>query len=294
MAHALVLGCGYTGRHLSRRLLAEGHRVTGTTRTAERARDLEDAGIEPRILQVRDPESVRGLAELAPEVCFDLIPPLRDGEGSYEDHTDRLIQALGRAPLECFVYVSSTSVYGDRDGGWVDESTTPDPDTAVGRARLEAERTVLRMGWTHDTRPRIVRAAGIYGPGRTLRQRLLSGDYAVVRDAEAYSNRIHVDDLARALIAAWRRGRDGRIYNACDDRPLPSAEYGRVTAEQLGVELEEIELAEARERYSPGRLARKLGSKRVSNRRLREELGLELRYPSVREGVPAALEAEED
>lgn len=293
MARALILGCGYTGERLALRLLGQGHRVTGTTRSRSRAGELRDLGIEPRLLDVSDPESVRRLSGLAPDAAFYLIPPLRDGEEPCREVGD-VIDALGRAPLDCFVYVSSTSVYGDRSGEWVDETDEPRPDSSTGRARLAAERTVLEKGWSRDARPRIARVAGIYGPGRTLRERILEGRYQLVEGVDAVTNRIHVDDLVTGLIAVWRKGRNGRIYNMADGHPVASAEYARITAGHLGVELPVIGLEEARRRYSESRLARKLGSKRVDNRRLREELGVELRYPDVREGLPAALRAEEE
>lgn len=293
MTEFLIIGCGYTGSRLARRLVEDGHAVAGTTRSPERARELEAMGVDPVELDVGDPDSVRRLGALAPEVAFYLVPPVRSGpEGGYRHHLEGVVGSLARAPLECFVYVSSTSVYGDRDGRWVDESTLPEPDSPVGAARLEAERALLRLGWTHDCRPRIVRPAGIYGPGRTLRRRLSEGRYHLIEGTEAWSNRIHVDDLASALEACWKRGSTGRIYNAADDRPHHSSEYARFTAELLGLEVTTITLAEARETYSEDALARKLGSKRVSNRRLREELQVELRYPTFREGVRAALEEE--
>lgn len=292
MAHALVLGCGYTGERLALRLLEEGHRVTGSTRGRRRAGELRSRGIEPVRLDVSDPESVRELSGLAPDVVFYLVPPLRDADEPGRE-VGEVIDVLGRAPLDCFVYVSSTSVYGDRDGEWVDETDEPRPDSSTGRARLTAERTVLEKGWSRDARPRIARVAGIYGPGRTLRDRIREGRYQIVEGADAVTNRIHVDDLVTGLLAVWRKGRNGRIYNLADGRPLPSSEYARITAGHLGVELPVITVEEARERYSSSRLARKLGSKRVENRRLREELEVELRYPSARQGLPAALRAEE-
>jgi nucleoside-diphosphate-sugar epimerase len=289
MADALILGCGYTGLRLGRRLIDAGHRVTGTSRDPDRLDRLEEEGIRPLRVDVSSRDDVRKLEEEAPHVCFYLVPPVSGGGGA---ELEAVIRALRRAPLEAFVYGSSTSVYGDRDGDRVDETDVPDPDSPTGRARLEAERTVLRCGWTRDCRPRIGRISGIYGPGRTLRGAIEAGRYHLVEGLDAWTNRIHVDDLAAGLEAIWRRGENGRVYNLVDDEPHRSADFARLVAELAGLEPTSLSPEEARERYSESRWARKAGSKRVSNRRLREELGVELAYPTFREGVPAALREE--
>jgi len=313
MAEVLVVGCGYTGLRLGRRLAAE-NRVIGTTRYPARRAELEAAGIEPLLLDLTRPGAARALGRTSPDVCFYLAPPVGDTEraaesggpgkstgadgGPVRDEADTgaeveaVMRALGRAPLEAFVYASSTSVYGDAGGDTVDESTLPRPDSPAGRARLATERRVLRAGWTLDSRPRIARISGIYGPGRTLREQIGSGRYRVIEGDATWANRIHVDDLVEGLVAIWRRGENGRVYDLVDDEPHPSADFARLVARLCGLELLTLSLQEARATYGPDRLARKLGSRRVSNRRLREELGVELRYPSYRDGVPAALEAE--
>lgn len=293
MSDLLIAGCGYTGLRLARRLLSRGHRVSGTTRDEERAELLEEEGIRPLLLEVADPASIRSLEREAPEACFYLIPPLEgeSGTGGSRVGVEGVIRTLRRAPLEAFVYGSSTSVYGDRGGEWVDENDVPRPDSPSGRARLGAERTVLRCGWEWDGRPRIGRIGGIYGPGRLLLDAIRAGRYHVVEGLDAWTNRIHVEDLAAGLEAIWLRGENSRVYDLVDDEPHRSSDFARLVAELAGVELPVLSREEASERYSEARWARKVASKRVRNRRLREELGVELTYPTFRDGVPAALEA---
>lgn len=290
MAEALIIGCGYTGLRLGRRLVSEGHRAVGTTRSPGRMAELEEAGIEPLLLDLGQPGSARVLGRESPDVVFYLAPPAGEDPGS---EVEAVLRVLGRAPLEAFVYASSTSVYGDRGGDTVDASTLPRPDSPAARARLATERRLLQAGWTFDARPRIARVGGIYGPGRTLREAIREGRYHVVEGVETWSNRIHVDDLVEGLLAVWRRGENGRVYDLVDDEPHVSEAFARLVAERCGLELRTLTLEEAREAYGPDRLARKLGSKRVSNRRLREELDVQLRYPTYREGIPAALAEEE-
>ena len=289
---ALIAGCGYTGRRLAARLLADGVEVVGTVREPSGASALEAAGIRPLIIEADDPSSTVMLEEVAPDVCFFFIPPAPLAEDPAAARLSRFVEALRRAPLECFVYASSTGVYGDADDEMVSESTVPQPTSAKGKARLAAERRLLELGWWLDSRPRIARIAGIYGPGRTLGPAIREGRYQLIIGRETWSSRIHVEDLVTALIAIWQAGASGRIYNVCDDEPHLSSEYARLTASLLDLDLLEISEDGARALYDPDRLARVLASRRVSNRRLRGELGVRLAYPSFREGLPAALREE--
>lgn len=173
----------------------------------------------------------------------------------------------------------------------MDERDEPAPDSRLGRARLAEERAVLEAGRETGVGVRIARVAGIYGPGRTLAEAIRERRYRRIEGLDTWSNRIHVDDLVAGLLAAWRRGRPGRVYNLGDGHPHRSAEYARLTAALLGLELRSVSAAEARARYEGSRLARKLSSRRVRNERLTGELGVSLRHPSFREGLPAALGA---
>lgn len=287
----LILGCGYTGIRLGRRLVGQGHPVTGTTRDDARARELRDAGIEPLRYDASRPGELARAPESPPEVAFYLIPPPRRPDGGFGTAAAPALRALAARGLRDFVYASSTSVYGDRGGAWVDEEDEPTPDSVLGRARLAEESAVLAAARETVVAARIARVAGIYGPGRTLEDAIREGRYHRVTGLDAWSNRIHVDDLIAALLAAWRRGAAGAVYDIADGRPHRSAEYAEFVAGLLDLELPEISLSEARERYDERRLARKLSSRRVRARKLREELGVELRHPDYRSGLRAAVGA---
>lgn len=286
---ALIVGCGYTGTRLGARLVAEGIEVFGTTRSPARAAELETIGIRPLAGDLSDRDAVRRLDRVGPEVVFYLVPPVRSGP----DPLLGAMTALARAPLTGFVYASSTSVYGDRGGAWVDETSAVQPVAGSGRDRHQAEREVLETGWRYQAPVRICRLAGIYGPGRTLRSSLERREYRLIRGHDTWTNRIHVDDLVSSLIAAWRAGTTGRIYNVVDDEPHRASTFSTLAAKLHGLPAPDwIELEDARAEYGEARLARKLEEKRVSNRRQREELGVDLRHPSYRTGLPAAVAEE--
>jgi nucleoside-diphosphate-sugar epimerase len=291
---ALVLGCGYAGLALVRALRAEGLEVVATTRDEARVSELEAAGATPAIADVMDPASLRPLAALRPAVVFDLVRPQRIDDNRFTSWgTRNVAAAFLDTPPEALVYLSSTSVYGRRSAEVTDETTEVDPDSPVGQARLEAERIYLDCWATHQLPVRICRVPAIYGPGRTLRQRLETGAYRRMDDEKLWISRIHVDDLATGLIAAWRRGAPGEIYLLCDDEPMTGRDYAELTASLLSVPLPPtVERDDIRHELSLDGFERRLSSRRCTNRRMRERLGVELRYPTVRVGVPAALRAE--
>jgi nucleoside-diphosphate-sugar epimerase len=287
MKRALILGCGYAGARLAQRLIEAGCAVVGTTRSEARGVELEAMGVRPVVGDLTQRGVLRELDRLGPEVVFYFIPPAEEGE----DPLPKVLAATARAPLEAFVYASSTSVYGDRGGDWVDETDLARPEGRSAEARLAAERIVIGAGWNYQTPTRICRITGIYGPGRTLRGPLERGDYLLIRGADTWVNRIHVDDLASGLIAAWRRGGDSRVYNMADDEPHRASEFACLAADLHGLPRPQwVDEEEAAERLSESRLRRKTGSKRVRNWRLREELEVKLTYPTFREGLPAAVE----
>jgi len=290
MKRVLIVGCGYTGERLARRLVAMGCTVVGTTRDARRAAELEAVGVRPLVGDLSEGGLLREIERVGAEVAFYFVPPAGDDE---EDPLRHVLAVTAGAPLEAFVYASSTSVYGDREGGWVDETTRPRPEGVAAEARLTAERTVVNAGQAGQLSTRICRITGIYGPGRTLRRLLERGDYLLIEGRDTWVNRIHVDDLAAGLVAAWQRGGDARVYNLVDAEPHRASAFAIRAAELHGLPRPPwVDEAEARRRLSESRLRRKSASKRVRNRRLREELEVELRYPTYREGLVAAIAEE--
>jgi nucleoside-diphosphate-sugar epimerase len=284
---ALVLGCGYVGQRIGKRLSEMGLRVVGSTRSLERAAQLEAAGVEPLVGQLSDSKTLKQVRQLGTDEVVYLVPPTTDGK----DPLRSVLDVAGRAGLQAFVYVSSTSVYGDRGGEWVDESTPVDP-AGVGLARYEAERAVIEAARAGRVPGRVCRVTGIYGPGRTLRALLESGEYVLVREGDAWVNRIHVDDLVTALLASLRGGTDGQLYNLADDEPHRTSEFANLAADLQGLNRPRwVSETEANELLGEVRLRRKLDSKRVRNASMKDELGVRLAYPSYRTGLPAAVAA---
>lgn len=287
----LSLGHGYAAQALAR-ALPDGWQVIGTTRSDAKARQLSDAGVEALVWPGTDlrPALARAthlLSSVAPDAPG-AIAGGADGGTAGGALSDPVLRALGdeiAAPrLDWVGYLSTTGVYGDHGGGWVDEDTPLTPTTRRGIARVRAEAEWQALGLPLH----IFRLAGIYGPGR--------GPFAKVRDGSARRivkpgqvfSRIHVEDIAQVLAASIAHPRPGAVYNVCDDDPAPPQEVIGHAAALLGLPLppeEPFETAEmsdmARSFYAE--------SKRVNNERIKAELGVRLRFPSYREGLEALL-----
>ena len=278
----LSLGHGYSAEALSARLIGEGWTVIGTTRSQDKADRIRATGVEP----VRwPPEDPAALLSRATHLLVS-IGPDREGDPALRHMGEAIRRA---APTLAWAgYLSTTGVYGDRQGGWVDEDDECRPSTRRGQWRLDAERAWAAIP---GLALHIFRLAGIYGPGRGPFAKVRAGTARrIVKPGQVFS-RIHVDDIAEVLLASIRRPAPGRVYNVCDDEAAPPEDVIAHAARLLGVEpppVQDYATAEMTE------MARSFyaESKRVSNRRIREELGVVLRYPTYREGLAALLEAE--
>ncbi|WP_424972380.1 SDR family oxidoreductase [Dinoroseobacter sp. S76] len=281
----LSFGHGYSARALARRLLPEGWRVIGTTRSAEKAEALRAEGVDPRIWPGADLT-----AEIA-EASHILISagPTAEGDQVLAAYSEAIARA---APgLSWVGYLSTTGVYGDHQGAWVDETTPLTPATRRGQARVVAETAWRELAERAGLPLHIFRLAGIYGPGRGPFAKVRNGTARrIIKKGQVFS-RTHVEDIAQILAASIARPNPGAAYNVCDDDPAPPEDVIAHAAELLGlpvppaVDFETAEMTPmARSFYAE--------SKKVRNDRIKEELGVELLYPSYRDGL-AALLAEE-
>jgi nucleoside-diphosphate-sugar epimerase len=288
----LIVGCGYTGTQLARTLAGQGEvgEVTITRRDSEVARALGAAlGVRGERLDLSERLSERLSDQLSDQlpgpapalamppgaIVVSTAPPGGDPAGEI-----RALLALARGAAR-LVYVSSTGVYGPGGGAWVDETWPVAPITESGRARAAAEAALAgaAVPWV------ALRAAGIYGPGRGLVDRIRAGTCRVIGDGTSHVSRIHVVDLVAAIVAAAGSSVTGAI-NVADDDPAPIGEVADAVAARLGLPPPPRVPAAAVPAEVAGMLT---ADRRIANRRLREELGVALRYPSWRDGMEAEL-----
>lgn len=284
MGTLLSLGHGYSAQALARLLLPQGWRIIGTTRSPAKAEALRATGIEPLVW----PGTPLAPALAEATHLLTSIAPGEDGDPVLAGHRGEIAAA---APHIAWAgYLSTTGVYGDHAGGWVDEDCVLAPATARGKARVLAETEWQALAAASGLPLHIFRLAGIYGPGR--------GPFAKVRDGTARRiikpgqvfSRIHVDDIAQVLAASIARPAPGTAYNVCDDEPAPPEDVIAHAATLLGLPLppalryDEAEMtAMARSFYAE--------SKRVRNDRIKRDLGVKLLYPGYRDGLAALLAA---
>jgi nucleoside-diphosphate-sugar epimerase len=286
-ATLLSIGHGYSARALARRLIPEGWTVIGTTRTAEKAARLRAEGVEPLVWPGAD---LRPALSRATHLLTSVAPT---------EAGDPVLLAAGDAIAEAAPhvgwagYLSTTGVYGDHAGGWVDEDTPLTASTRRGEMRVEAEAAWRALAERSMLPLHIFRLAGIYGPGRGPFEKVRDGTARrIIKPGQVFS-RTHVEDIAQVLHASILRPNPGAAYNVCDDDPAPPEDVLAHAAALLGlppppeVDYETAEMTPmARSFYAE--------SKRVRNRKIKEELGVVLQYPTYREGLAALLADDPD
>ena len=286
----LIVGCGYVGMALAERLVREGHEVIAWRRRGAVDAPAGLSGVRWVAADITRPESLprtEATFDAVVNTVASTVGGVEDYQRVYLDGTRHLLAWLRSAPPRQFIYTSSTGVYGQDDGSDVDENGPTQPAAATARVLVEAEQELFRAHREQGFPAIVLRLAGIYGPGRGYWMRqFLAGEARIEGDGGRILNMIHRDDVANTAIAVMARGRVGEAYNVVDDEPVRQLELFRWLATRLG-----RPLPPAAEATETGGRRRGVTNKRILNRKLRNELGARLDYPTFREGYAAELAA---
>lgn len=286
----LIVGCGDVGLRVAR-LLRPHVRLLALTSSPDRKAELRAHGLTPLSGNLDHPATVHRLAGLATRVLHLAPPP---GEGWHDPRTRALTQALRRRSLPAMlVYGSTSGVYGDCDGAWVNEARPARPHTPRAQRRVAAEQSVRFYGRSAGARVSVLRIPGIYAPDReggTPRERLRKGTPVLTAEDDVYTNHIHADDLACACVLALWRGSPQRVYNVNDDTVLKMGDYFDLAADLYGLPRPpRVPRSTAQDKLPLMLLSFMSESRRMDNTRLKQELRVQLRYPTVRAGLQAAV-----
>jgi nucleoside-diphosphate-sugar epimerase len=276
MSTLLSLGHGYSARALARRLVPQGWRIIGTTRNPAKAEAFLAEGVEPLLWPC-------DLGPALAEATHILCSAAPDAKG---DPFLQAVPEIAQSKAGWVGYLSTTGVYGDHDGGWVDVKTPLTPQSDRGRQRVLAEGQ-----WRASGLPvHIFRLAGIYGPGRGPFEKVRDGTARrIIKPGQVFS-RIHVEDIAQVLEASIRRPNPGAAYNVCDDNPCPPQEVIGHAAQLLGMpEPPAVPFEVVAPTMTPMALGFYSESKKVRNDRIKDELGVRLLYPDYPQGLAALL-----
>jgi len=285
----LIVGCGDVGKRAAAQLPSR-LRVLALTSSPDRVRELRAAGITPLVGNLDEPASLQRMAGLATRILHLAPPPSEQGrDWSHDPRTTALTRVLRRrSPAKSLVYGSTSGVYGDCQGAWVNESRPVQPHTPRALRRVDAERSIRWLGRL-GVRSSVLRIPGIYAPDRvggTPKDRLLKRTPVLRSADDVYTNHIHANDLARACVAALWRGKAQRIYNVNDDTTLKMGDYFDLAAELMGLpKPPRVSRTSATEALPLMLLSFMSESRRLDNTRMKRELRLRLAYPTVREGL---------
>jgi nucleoside-diphosphate-sugar epimerase len=292
MKKLFCFGYGYTAQALAETLKAHdsGWSIAGTTRDLEKRRALKAQGIQTYLFDDDHPLDDPLMALEGATHLLLSVPPNDNGDPAFTYHADDLLRI---DTLEWVGLLSSTAVYGDRDGGWVDETSEQRPTNKRGSRRALAEAQWLSLHALYRMPVHIFRLAGIYGPGRSALDAVRAGNSRRIDKPGHAFNRIHVDDIVDVLIASMKHPHPGQAYNVSDDLPAPSHELIAESCRLLGlpvpplIPFDQVDQAPmARSFY--------LDNKRVKNELIKSELGVTLKYPDYKSGLKACMDAERD
>jgi nucleoside-diphosphate-sugar epimerase len=282
-------GYGYSCDYLGHELLQQPDwQVSGTTRAPEKRETLRKRGVQAHIFDYEHPLADPGYILEDTTHLLISTPPNDEGDPAFIAHAQDLAKLKS---LEWVGYLSTTGVYGDREGRWVDENSELRPSSKRGSRRVKAEEQWLSMLQSHNLPIHIFRLAGIYGPGRSALDTIRAGTARCIEKPGHAFSRIHVEDIVQALLASIKNPNPGAIYNLCDDNPAPSHEIIAHACALLGrpvppiISFEDADLTPmARSFYND--------NKRVKNDRIKNDLNINLKYPDYKSGLEACLNAE--
>ena len=282
----LIVGCGDVGLRVAG-LLKASSRLMALTSSSQRVKTLQHSGITPMLGDLDKPQTLRRLAGIATHVVHMAPPPL---EGHTDPRTRALVLALRLRSLpSAVVYGSTTGVYGDCAGEWIDETRRLQPQTARAQRRVNAQDWVNFLGKSGYPRAQVLRIPGIYAldrEGGTPRERLLRGTPVLQAQEDVYTNHIHADDLARATVLAMWRGKPLRPMNICDQANMKMGDYMDSVAAMWGLaKPPRISREQAKLQLSPMVMSFLNESRRIRADRMTQELRLRLKYPTVMDGL---------
>ncbi len=285
MSHLFCFGLGYSARCLAGRVAAEGWRVGGTARTPDGAKAIAAQGLTAFVFDGSGASAGVGDALRAATHVLVSAPPGADGDPVLNQHAADIAQAPS---VQWIGYLSTVGVYGDHQGDWVDETSPPNPLSERSRRRVGAEEAWLAFGADTGARVQIFRLAGIYGPGRSAIERLRAGTaQRIIKPGQVF-NRIHVEDIAEILHASLGGRGTHPVYNVADDEPAPPQDVIAYAAKLLQmppppeIAFEDAQLSVMAKSFY-------VENKRISNARVRRDLGIDLKYPNYRLGLQAIL-----
>jgi nucleoside-diphosphate-sugar epimerase len=290
MRRLLIVGCGDVALRMV--ALVRGRcRIFALSHSPPRFAALRRLGVTPVPGDLDQPQTLNALAGLAHDVVHFAPPP---SHGVHDTRTAHLIAALakGQSLPQQLIYISTSGVYGDCNGELVVETRPARPQTDRARRRADAERRLREWGARSGVRVVILRVPGIYAADRLPLERLQKGTPALTHEDDAYVNHVHADDLARIALAAFYRGQPNRMYNVVDDTPQKMGDYFDLVADRFGLPRPpRITRAEAERLLPQNLLSFMRESRRLVNRRIKQELRARLRFPTVQDGIAAALTA---
>jgi nucleoside-diphosphate-sugar epimerase len=285
----LIVGCGDIGERVAVLERSAGRHVTGLVQSGTSAQRLRAAGIQPITANLDMPASLRNLPARGALIYYFAPPPEK---GVTDPRMETFVSVLDSSGLPTrVVLISTTGVYGDCRGEWVTEDRPPNPQADRARRRLAAETSLRHWSEKSGVPIVILRVPGIYGRGYLPEARLRAGEPVLREEESPFSNRIHADDLARVCFIAGHHDNPGILYNVSDGHPTTMTDFFYRVADMLGIPRPPaITLEQARQQLGEGMLSYLAESKRIDNRRLREELGVELMYPDLIAGLPSCFD----